>query len=134
MFHSSILYPAARILLGAIFTFAGLNGYALIFGWEPAGPTSLHVPLMQWLIQTPVVFIPLKTLEVSAGVLLLANRWVPQVLLALFPLGVSIFGFHLLFDPGLILNGIIVLLLIGILLRPHKRYYSGILKRTANQP
>ena len=115
-----------RILLGAIFAFAGINGLLLLVGVEPVGPTSLHVPWMQVLVNTHFVFIPLKSLELIAGILLLLNRFVPLALLALLPIGVNIFLLHLFADQALLINGIVVLLLLAVLLSHYRGYYSGL--------
>ncbi|MDX5421255.1 MAG: hypothetical protein LPK14_03305 [Hymenobacteraceae bacterium] len=127
MKKATILVTVARVLLGAIFTFAGLNGLILLLGIAPVGTTSLHVPLMQVLVSTPFVFIPLKMLELLAGMLLLANRFVPMALLALVPVGVNIFLFHLFADQALLINGIVVLLLLGVLLYHYRSCYAGLL-------
>lgn len=119
----------ARVLLGAIFTFAGLNGFLFLFDIDPIGATSLHVPFMQVLVSTPFVFIPLKALELVAGVMLLANRYVLLALLVLLPLGVNILLFHLFADPSLLINGIVVMLLLGLLLFHYRKHYAGLLVR-----
>lgn len=117
----------ARILLGAIFTFAGLNGFLFLLGIDPIGATSLHVPFMQVLVSTPFVFIPLKTLELVAGVMLLVNRYVLLALLILLPIGANILLFHLFADPSLLINGIVVVLLLGLLLFHYRKHYAGLL-------
>lgn len=121
------MIAVARLLLGAIFTFAGLNGFLFLVGIEPLGATSLHVPLMQVLVSTPFVFIPLKMLELVAGVLLLANRFVLLALLALLPIGMNILLFHLFADQSLLINGIVVMLLLGLLLFHYRKHYACLL-------
>ncbi|MBB6612201.1 hypothetical protein H7F15_14215 [Pontibacter sp. Tf4] len=122
-----VIVTVARLLLGAIFAFAGFNGFLLLFGVEPVGPTSLHVPFMQVLVATPYVIIPLKATELLAGVMLLSNRFVPLALLMLVPIGLNIFLFHVFADPGLLLNGIVVVILLALLLYHYRAYYLQLL-------
>ncbi|MDO6389874.1 hypothetical protein Q4E40_07025 [Pontibacter sp. BT731] len=124
---TTAMITIARILLGAIFTFAGLNGFLFLLGIDPIGATSLHLPFMQVLVSTPFVFIPLKTLELVAGVMLLVNRYVLLALLILLPIGVNVLLFHLFADPSLLINGIVVVLLLGLLLFHYRKHYAGLL-------
>ncbi|MBC5993391.1 hypothetical protein [Pontibacter cellulosilyticus] len=124
---TKITITIARVLLGAIFAFAGINGFLLLIGIEPLGATSVHVPFMQVLVSTPYVIIPLKAAELTAGILLLINRFVPMALLILVPIGCNIFLFHLFADQSLLLNGFIVLGLLSILLYHYRGHYSQLL-------
>ncbi|SIT92745.1 hypothetical protein [Pontibacter indicus] len=124
---TTTMIAIARVLLGAIFTFAGLNGFLYLLGIEPIGATSLHVPFMQVLVSTPFVFVPLKTLELVAGIMLLTNRFVLLALLILLPIGTNILLFHLFADPSLLVNGIVVMVLLGLLLFHYRKHYAGLL-------
>lgn len=126
---STLIITIARLLAGVIFTFAGLNGFGFILGFEPIGPNSLHVPLMQVLLSTPYFAVLLKSVELIAGLPLLLNRWAPLASLLLLPIGVNIFLFHLFADPGLIIVGAIVMVLLVSLLVNYRKHYEGILKQ-----
>ncbi|NEM98058.1 hypothetical protein [Pontibacter burrus] len=122
-----VIVTAARLLLGAIFAFAGFNGFLLLLGVEPIGPTSLDVPFMQVLVSTLYVFIPLKAAELTAGILLLVNRFVPLALLMLVPISINILLFHVFDDQSLLLNGIVVLVLLAVLLYHYRASYQQLL-------
>ncbi|MFT2008977.1 hypothetical protein ACMA1I_09910 [Pontibacter sp. 13R65] len=128
-----IVSTVARLLLGTIFTFAGLNGLVLVIGFEPVGPTSLHVPLMQQLVNTAIIFIPLKLAETTAGLLLLSNRLVPLALLLLTPIALGILTFHLVADRAQLLNGIVVVGLLAVLLVQNRKNIKNLFRRKAVQ-
>jgi len=81
----------ARLLLGMIFVILGLNGFHTFIPVPP-----LH-PFMQILVSSGYIYL-IKTVEILAGSLLLANR---VVVLALILLGAdiaNIVAYHLLLD------------------------------------
>ena len=88
----------ARILLGAVFTIFGLNGF-LGFMPQPALPDAAG-SFMGALAATGYMFPLIKGTEVLAGLLLLGNRLVPLALVLLAPITVNIVAFHLFLAPG----------------------------------
>ncbi len=81
----------ARVLLGLIFLIFGLNGFHIFI------PVPAFHPFMQILVDSGYIYL-IKTVEVAAGALLLANR---GVVLALVLLGAdisNIVAYHLLLD------------------------------------
>ena len=99
---------AARILLGSVFLIFGLNGF-LHFLPMPPLPAEAG-SFMGALAATGYFFPLLKGTEVVAGLLLLSGRLVPVALIALAPILVNIFAFHLFLAPGLGLPIVIVAL------------------------
>ena len=89
---------AARLVLGAIFTVFGLNGF-LHFLPMPA-PTGLAAVYMGGLAASGYMFPLIKGTEVVAGALLLGNRYVPLALTILAPVVVNILAFHLFLAPS----------------------------------
>lgn len=91
--------PAAgRIVLGLIFVVFGLNGF-LNFLPQPPVPAAA----MQFagaLFQSGYFFPMLKTIEVVAGALLLANVFAPLALALLAPIVVNIVAFHAFLAPA----------------------------------
>lgn len=85
----------AEILLGMIFLGAGLNGYAVLFGFEAFAPTSPDA--MKFLGDGYLLALE-KGVEIIAGILLLIGRFVPLVLIVLASLIVNILAFHLFVD------------------------------------
>ncbi|HZG17902.1 MAG TPA: hypothetical protein VE710_23265 [Candidatus Bathyarchaeia archaeon] len=95
-----------RIVLGLIFLCAGGNGWIVILGFPPIFPTS---PQAMELL-TGYLLVLEKTTEVLAGLLLLANRFIPATLAVLAPIVVNILLFHLFVDPALLLLALLVFL------------------------
>ena len=86
----------ARYLLGSMFAIFGLNGFLNFIAVPP--PTGIGGQYMGALFVShylAVVF----ALELAAGVLLLANRFVPLALTILAPILVNIALFHLFMAP-----------------------------------
>lgn len=84
----------ARVLLGLIFFVFGLNGFLNFIPAPP--PPEVIVPFMKGLMSTGYFFPLLKATEVTCGLLLLANRFVPLALILLSPIIVQIAAFHFL--------------------------------------
>lgn len=86
----------ARLLLGLVFTVFGLNGF-LQFLPMPPMPEAAGA-FMGAMAATGYMFPLIKGVEVVAGLMLLANRFVPLALLFLAPIVVNIFFFHAVLD------------------------------------
>src|SRR5580704_17298901 len=86
----------ARVLLGLLFLVFGLNGFLhFIPSPQPSGLAGQFLGAMFVSHYLMVVF----ALQIVAGVLLLANRFVPVALIILAPLLVNIALFHALLAP-----------------------------------
>ncbi|HKY36884.1 MAG TPA: DoxX family protein [Polyangiaceae bacterium] len=123
---------AARLLLGGVFTLFGLNGF---LGFLPMpAPEGLAAVFMGGLGASGYLFPLLKGTELLAGVLLLANRFVPLALTVLAPIVVNIVGFHLFLAPaGLVLPLIVTAL--GIYLAYTERdVFAPVLRARSIEP
>jgi putative oxidoreductase len=89
---------AARVVLGLVFFVFGLN-YFLQFLPQPSPPEN-SLPFLAGLEASGYVFPVIKAIEVSAGVALLANRFVPLALTLLAPIIVNIAAFHFVLAPS----------------------------------
>jgi putative oxidoreductase len=114
----------ARYLLGALFTFAGLNGFFhFLPGAPPPGPGANFVLAMTATGYQYVIFV----CQLIPGLLLLINRYVPLALCILGPVIVNIFFFHVFMVPqGLALAAVVVILWVLVALR-NKQHLAGIL-------
>lgn len=90
--------PAARLLLGAIFTVFGLNGFLHFLPQPPIAGTA--AAFIGGLGASGYFFPLLKGTEVLAGLLLLSNRFVPLALTVLAPIVVNIVAFHAFLAPA----------------------------------
>jgi putative oxidoreductase len=86
----------ARILLGLLFLVFGLNGFLhFIPAPAPSGLAGQFLGAMFVSHYLNVIF----ALQIVAGALLLANRFVPAALILLAPLLVNIALFHIFMAP-----------------------------------
>src|SRR3954471_592628 len=99
----------ARILLGLMFLFFGLNGFLNFIPPPkdlPADMVTVSMALMKAGYMTVV-----SGVEILVGLLFLANRFVPLALALLAPIIVGIIVFHITLAPSSIGPGIVVLVL-----------------------
>jgi hypothetical protein len=109
------LPTAARYLLGLIFFVFGLNFFLHFIPM----PTNTPAPAAAFggaMMATGYLFYLLKVTEVTSGILLLANRFVPLALTLLAPIIVNIFCFHLFLEGAATLPLPIVIVALEIYL------------------
>ncbi len=105
----------AHVLLGLIFFVFGLNGLLPAPFIQPPPLADPAAEFLGAMFETGYFLVFLKLVETVAGALLLARVFVPLALVALAPVVLNIFLFHLFLDPsGLPLA--IVAMLLGIYL------------------
>jgi len=90
---------AARLLLGAVFVAHGLNGFVNLVPQDLIPLAAAHVPerattFVAALLATGYVFPLVNGIEILAGVLLLANLFVPVALAALAPIVINMVAFY----------------------------------------
>lgn len=101
---------AARIILGFIFTAAGMAGL-LNLAPPPADlPENLKL-FTDGLMATKYFFPLLKVTETMCGILLLSGQFVPLALIVLAPIVINIFLTHAFLQP----SGLVVAVIIGLL-------------------
>jgi uncharacterized membrane protein YphA (DoxX/SURF4 family) len=106
---SRYLPTAGRILLGLVFFVFGLNGFLSFIPPQPM--PSGAMAFAGGLFQSGYFFPMLKTIEVVAGALLLANVFAPLALAVLAPIVVNIFAFHAFLAPAGLPIAVLVLAL-----------------------
>ena len=102
----------ARILLGIIFVFFGLNGF-LHFLNGPL-PPGLAGQFIGALMQSHYVLF-VSAFQVISGVLLLINRYVPLAVAILAPILVNILVFHITMAPAGLPLAIFVAILCAVI-------------------
>ncbi len=85
------LPTVARYLLGFVFFASGVAGFFL--KPDPDMPEFAHA-----LMKTGYMFQFIKVVEITSGLLLLLNRFVPLALAVLAPIIINIFAFHLILE------------------------------------
>ncbi len=88
---------ASRILLGLLFAVFGLNGFLNFIPMPP--PSGIAGQFMGALFVSKYLLV-VFALELIAGALLLANRFVPLALAILAPILVNIALFHAFMAPA----------------------------------
>ena len=123
---------ASRVLLGLVFVVMGLNGVHPFLpqpaeGSMPAAAMAMSVALFK-----TGYFIPMLGLtQTLAGLLLLANRYVPLALTLLAPVLVNIVAYHAFLAPQGMPLAIVVCALEIHLAIVHRRAFRGVLAARA---
>ena len=116
----------ARYGLGLIFVVFGLNYF---FQFLPMPAVSAEGgALLGALINTGYLFTLIKVIEIVAGVLLLANRYINLAVILIAPIVLNILLFHILLDSSGLPMGLLITVLWGILFVRRKDEYSNLLK------
>lgn len=114
----------ARILLGLIFVFFGLNG---LLNFLPSPPIpGLAGQYVGALVASHYV-LAVAALQVIGGLLLLIGRYIPLGLVILAPIIVNILLFHLTMAPASIGPGLLATVLWIIVFVGVRRAFDGIL-------
>ena len=118
----------ARILMGVIVVFFGLNGF-LQFLKAPM-PTGLAGQFLMALFQSHYVWF-ICAVQIVGGVLLLVNRYVPLALTLLGPVIVNIILYHLLLNPAAAQLAVVVTILWLFLFYRYRQNFSGLFVQKA---
>jgi len=86
---------AARLFLGTVFTVFGFNFFFHFLPMPPPPPGGAVGTFFAGVMATGYLMQLVHAVEIGAGILLLANRFVPLALTLLAPIIVNIVGFHL---------------------------------------
>ena len=121
-----IVSTIARVLLGLIFVVFGLNGFLQFIPMPPiagiAGQFVGALFLSHYLVA--IMFI-----QLFAGILLIANRFVPLGLTLLGPVIVNIFFFHAFMDPSGLPRAAFVVILWLLVAYSVRSAFAGVLQQ-----
>ena len=113
----------ARYLVGAIFLVFGLNGFLnFIHQPPPEGVAGQFVGALYVSHYLWVIF----AFQIIAGVLLLANRYVPLAVAVLAPVIVNILTFHALMAPSGLPLALFVAVLWAVIFIDVRSAFSGL--------
>ena len=121
----SKLVVGARILLGLIFFVFGLN-FFLHFIPQPPMPQAAGA-FAGAMFATGYLFVLLKVVEVTAGLLLIVGRYAPLALALLAPVVVNIILFHAFLAPSGMPLALVVLALELYLAWSYRKAYRPML-------
>lgn len=118
-----IAFTIARVLLGLLFTVFGLNGFLHFIPMQPpAGLAGQYMGALFVSHYLVVVFL----LQLTGGLLLLANRYVPLALLLLGPVVVNIVLFHSFLAPEGLPMAFLAALLWVVVFAGVRRAFTGV--------
>jgi hypothetical protein len=123
-----IVAVIARILLGLMFFVFGLNGF-LNFMHAPL-PPGLAGTFLDTLITSHFVYY-VSGIQVIAGVLLIANQFVPLALAILAPVLYNILVFHITMQPSGLPMGLVATILWLILVWRLRDYFASLFVQKA---
>ncbi len=123
---------ATRLLLGAIFTVFGLNGFLHFIPQPP--PTGLAAVFIGGLGASGYFFPLLKGTEVLVGLALLSNRFVPLALTVLAPVVVNIVAFHAFLAPSGVALPLVIAALGVYLAYTERAVFAPVLRARSNEP
>jgi putative oxidoreductase len=119
----------AKALMAFIYLLYGLNYFFHFF--HAALPPGKAGDFEGGLMRSGYFFEYMKGMQIAAGLLLFGNRYVPFILMIMFPVSINIFLFHVF----LLARGIVVAtILISVntfLLYAYRKYYIGLLTPVA---
>ena len=113
----------ARYLLGALFLTFGLNGFLHFIPLPP--PSGLAGQYMT-LMFTSHYLVPVFLLQAIAGLLLLANRFVPVALVLLGPIIANVWMYHVLLAPSGLTPAIVSTVLWGLVFYRFREAFAPI--------
>jgi putative oxidoreductase len=118
----------ARILLGLIFVFFGVNGYLnFLHAPMPPGQAGQYIGVMSGSFY--MYFVSL--VQLLGGVLLLSGQFIPLALVLLGPVLVNILLFHISFQPAGLPPGVLSTILWFIIFFGYRRAFAGIFAQKA---
>ena len=121
------LPTVARVFLGLIFFVFGLNGFLHFIPNPTEALPDRAAAFLGGLMGTGYLFPLLKGVEVTAGFMLLSNRFVPLALALLAPIIVNIVAFHTLLVPSGVAIALVVLVLEVFLAWSYREVYRPML-------
>lgn len=119
-----IVVIIARILLGAMFVFAGLNGF-FMFAKPPQMPTGLPGEFMDVFFKSHWIWL-VAACQVIGGALLLLGRYVTLGVVVLGPVLVNILAYHITMDLPGIVPGAVCTILWAVVAWNARRNLAGI--------
>ncbi len=115
----------ARVLLGLIFVVFGANYF---FNFLPQPPMNEQAgAFIGALIASGYLFPFMKIVDIAAGIMLLAGRFVPLALVLLAPIVLNILFFHVFLDSSGMPMTILIVVLELFLAWAYRGAFRGIL-------
>jgi putative oxidoreductase len=124
-----IASTVCRYLLGVMFTIFGANGF-FHFLQQPPPSSVFAIQFLTVLVGSHFIGL-IFLLQLIAGILLLADRFVPLALVTLAAILTNILDYHLTMDPGGIAPGLVATILWIVTAQNYRRNFRGLLAAKA---
>jgi putative oxidoreductase len=121
-----VVSTIARYLLGLVFVVFGLNG---ILNFIPMPPPSGIAGQFAGALFLSRYLIVIMLIQIFAGILLIANRFVPLGLALLGPVIVNIFFYHAFMDPSGLPRAVVVIVLWLFVAYSVRSAFAGLLQQ-----
>lgn len=119
-------YLIARLFLGSTLLIVGLNAF---FGYLPSLTMSADATaLLQSFEQSGYLFTVIKVVEVTCGLMLVGNIFVPLVMFFVAPILVNILLFGIFLEPTTLILTSFMLLSYAVLIYYYRRFFGEILR------
>jgi putative oxidoreductase len=113
----------ARVLLGLIFVFFGLNGFLnFLHAPVPPGPAGQFFGALYNTFYMNFIFL----VQLVGGVLLLSGRFLPLALVLLGPVIVNILLFHISLQPAGLPPGVLAAILWFVVFFGVRKAFAGV--------
>jgi len=120
-----VVSTISRYLMGIIFVFFGLNGFLQFLPTPPlTGIAGQYVGALF----LPHYLMPIMFIQLVAGILLIANRFVPLALTLLGPVIVNIFFYHAFMDTAGLPRAAVVTILWLLVAYSVRSAFAGLLQ------
>jgi len=120
-----IVSTISRYLMGLIFVFFGLNGFLQFL---PAPPLTGIAGQYVGALLLSHYLLPIMFIQLVAGILLIANRYVPLALTLLGPVIVNIFFYHAFMDTAGLPRAAVVIILWLLVAYSVRSAFAGLLQ------
>ena len=121
----------ARFLMGFVFVFFGLNGILQFIPMPP--PTGIAGQFAEALFLSHYL-VAIMFIQLFAGILLIANRYVPLALTLLGPVIANIFFYHAFMDPSGLPRAAVVIVLWSLVAYNVRSAFAGVLQQRVDDP
>lgn len=121
------IHMGTRLLLGLGFFIFGINGFLQFMPNPPMTPEA--GALLGAFVSTGYFLPMIKIIEMTVGVMLLANFFAPLAVVLLAPILIGITSIHLFLNPAGLPVMIVLLLLEGYTACGYMKHYKGVLTR-----
>ena len=130
MTKTSKLSTVARVLMGALLLFSGLNAF---LHFMPMPPMSPAAGAFVGALAATGYFLPmLKIIEIGVGVLLVSGRFVPLALTIAAPILVEVVAFHATLAPEGLAVPVLLLAAELYLAWTHRAAFASLLSAKMN--